>query len=68
MGEWDHAEAKALMQQAERASLDAGIALGGALVPGDSAAQAFARGYRFATVGGDVGMLRQAAARALSGT
>ena len=68
MGEWEHAEAKALLAEAERATLESGIALGGALVPGDTAAQAFARGYRFATVGSDVGMLRQAAAAALSGT
>ncbi|HYC38594.1 MAG TPA: aldolase/citrate lyase family protein [Usitatibacter sp.] len=68
MGEWQHAEVKALMQEAERAVLASGMALGGALVPGDTASAAFARGYRFATVGSDVGMLRQAAAAALAGS
>lgn len=62
MGAWGDPEAIALMKDAEAAVLGSGVALGGALVPGDTFAAAQARGYRFVTVGNDVGMLRDAAA------
>lgn len=68
MGEWKHPDSIALMAQAERAVLASGVALGGALVPGDTAKAAIARGYRFVTVGSDVTMLRQAAAACLADT
>lgn len=68
MGDWEDPSVVALMEEAEMAVRASGVALGGALVPGDSAAAAFARGYRFVTVGSDVGMLRQAAARCLQGS
>lgn len=61
MGCYDDPEVVALMREAESTILAGGLALGGALVPGDSARSAFARGYRLATVGNDVSMLRQAA-------
>lgn len=63
MGQWDDPGVQSLIAQAEAATLASGLALGGALVPGDSARAAFARGHRFITVGSDVGMLRQAAAQ-----
>ena len=68
MGEWKHPESIALMEQAERAIVASGVPLAGALVPGDDAKAAFARGYRFVTVGSDVTMLRQGAAASLAGT
>lgn len=68
MGEWNDPEMSALLREAEAAVVSSGLALGGALVPGDTATRCFARGYRFATVGSDVGMLRQGAARCLQGT
>lgn len=61
MGQWRDPEVGALMRAAEESARSSGVMLGGALVPGDSARAAFARGYRFVTVGNDVGMLRQAA-------
>lgn len=67
LGAWDDPTVVALMARAEKSVIESGIALGGALVPGDTAERAFARGYRFATVGNDVGMLRQAAASSLRG-
>jgi 4-hydroxy-2-oxoheptanedioate aldolase len=68
MGAWDDPKVAALLREAETAVVSSGLALGGALVPGDTAERCFARGYRFATVGSDVGMLRQGAARCLQGT
>jgi 4-hydroxy-2-oxoheptanedioate aldolase len=68
MGQWSDPQAAALLREAESAAIAHGIMLGGALVPGDSAARCFSRGYRFATVGSDVGMLRQAAAQCLRGS
>lgn len=62
MGLWSDPEVLALMREAESATLATGLALGGALMPGETAQQCFARGYRFVTVGNDVGMLRHAAA------
>lgn len=61
MGRYEDPDVLALMHEAESATLAGGLLLGGALVPGDSARAAFGRGYRFATVGNDVSMLRQAA-------
>lgn len=68
MGEWKHPESIALLEEAERAVRASGVALGGALVPGDSARAAIARGYRFVTVGSDVTMLRQGASACLAGS
>lgn len=65
MGHWEHPEVAALLRHAESEVIASGVALGGALVPGDRAPAAFARGYRFATVGSDVVMLRAGASRAL---
>ncbi|MFT3816467.1 MAG: aldolase/citrate lyase family protein [Rubrivivax sp.] len=62
MGRWNDPEVESLLRDAEAAVLASGLALGGALVPGDTARAAFARGHRFVTVGSDAGMLRQAAA------
>lgn len=64
MGNYEDPEVVALMREAERATVAGGLRLGGALVPGDSAREAFARGFSFATVGSDVGMLRDAAVSA----
>jgi 2-keto-3-deoxy-L-rhamnonate aldolase RhmA len=61
MGQWNDPEVVSLLADAEAATLASGMALGGALVPGDTPRAAFARGHRFVTVGSDVGMLRQAA-------
>lgn len=68
MGAWDDPAVVALLARAERAVLDGGLALGGALVPGDTARRAFERGYRFVTTGSDVTMLRQGAALCLQET
>jgi 4-hydroxy-2-oxoheptanedioate aldolase len=62
MGQWHEPEVRSLMGEAEARVLASGLALGGALVPGDTFAAARSRGYLFVTVGNDVGMLRQAAA------
>jgi 2-keto-3-deoxy-L-rhamnonate aldolase RhmA len=64
MGSYDDPDVVALMREAEKATVASGLLLGGALVPGDSAREAFARGYHFATVGNDVSMLRHAAVAA----
>ena len=64
MGQWQNAAAIALLREAEQATLSSGVALGGATIPGESAADCFGRGYRFVTVGSDVGMLRDAAVKA----
>lgn len=61
MGRYDDPAVIALMREGEKATLAGGLRLGGALVPGDSARDAFARGYSLATVGNDVSMLRHAA-------
>jgi len=68
MGAWEDPDVVALLARAERAVLDGGLALGGALVPGDTARRAFERGYRFVTTGSDVTMLRQGAALCLQET
>jgi 2-keto-3-deoxy-L-rhamnonate aldolase RhmA len=68
MAQWHDPAVRALLAQAEAAALASGMALGGALVPGDTATAAFVRGHRFVTVGSDVGMLRQAAAQLLQQT
>lgn len=68
MGAWGDPAVVALVAEAERAALASGVALAGALVPGDTAGRAFERGYRFVTVGSDVGMLRNAASQALRET
>jgi 4-hydroxy-2-oxoheptanedioate aldolase len=68
MGAWEDPAVVALMEEAERSVLAGGLALGGALVPGDTAPRAFARGYRFVTAGSDVGMLRRGAELCLQKT
>lgn len=68
MGAWEDPAVVGLLARAERAVLDGGLALGGALVPGDTARRAFERGYRFVTTGSDVTMLRQGAALCLRET
>ena len=65
MGQWDAPEVQALTREAESAALANGRLLGGALVPGETAVDCFARGYRFVTVGSDVGILREGALRSL---
>lgn len=67
MGAWDDPAFVALMTRAERAILEGGPTLAGALVPGDTAQRAFERGYRFVTTGSDVSMLRMGAAQCLPG-
>lgn len=68
MGAWEDPAVVGLLARAERAVLDGGLVLGGALVPGDTAGRAFERGYRFVTTGSDVAMLRQGAALGLQET
>ena len=65
MGQWSAPDVRALTQEAESAALANRRLLGGALVPGETAADCFARGYRFVTVGSDVGILREGAFRSL---
>lgn len=65
MGLFSDPDLKALLQQAESAALASGMLLGGAIIPGDKAADYFQRGYRFLTVGSDVVMLREGAVRSL---
>ena len=66
MGEWEHPEMRALLRRAEQAAMQTGLPTGTALIPGESAADCFARGLRFATVGSDAGVLRQGAASLLA--
>lgn len=47
-----------LLDEAERRTREAGIALGGASMPGHDAAALFGRDYRFVTTASDVGLLR----------
>jgi len=61
MGQWSDPEVLGLLRKAESATLASCMRLGGATIPGESAAECFARGYSFVTVGSDVGMLRQGA-------
>lgn len=49
-----------LLDEAERRTREAGMALGGATIPGLDAAALFGRGYRFVTTASDVGLLRDA--------
>lgn len=49
-----------LLDEAERRTREAGIALGGATIPGHDAAALFDRGYHFVTAASDVGLLRDA--------
>lgn len=65
MGLLDDPAVTAMIRQAEASALEHGIMLGGAMVPGETAADCFRRGYRFLTVGNDVSMLRSAAALSL---
>ncbi|HEY1230701.1 MAG TPA: aldolase/citrate lyase family protein [Ramlibacter sp.] len=66
MARYDDPVVAALLRQAETGIPAAACLLGGALVPGDSAGAAFERGYRFVTVGSDVGMLRSGALASLA--
>lgn len=67
MGQYRDEEVAALMKKAEQGALASGKLLGGAMVPGERASDCFARGFRFVTVGSDVGLLRAGAASALLG-
>lgn len=57
----NHRVVQAAISEVERQVLARGILLGGALRPGETAADAFARGYSFVTVGCDSAFLRQGA-------
>lgn len=60
MGRYDAPAFAELLDEAERRIREAGLALGGATMPGSDAAALFARGYQFVTVASDVGLLRDA--------
>lgn len=65
MGLLNDATVTQLLRHAEQATTSGGLLLGGAMVPGESASDCFGRGYRFVTVGSDVGMLHRGAAHSL---
>ncbi|RJG14872.1 HpcH/HpaI aldolase family protein [Massilia cavernae] len=67
MGMLDDPAVIGALREAESAILGHGVMLGGAALPAESAADCFARGYRFVTSGSDVGMLHAGAARLLAG-
>lgn len=58
MGRFEDPAFVELLEEAERRTLEAGLILGGAAMPGHDAAALFARGYRFVTVTSDVALLR----------
>jgi len=60
-GAYAGAPYRGLLADIERRAAAAGLVLGTATIPGESAAGCFARGYRFVTNASDVGLLRQAA-------
>ncbi|MFV3131103.1 HpcH/HpaI aldolase family protein [Niveispirillum sp. KHB5.9] len=66
-GQYDAPAFRDILQAAERRILEAGLALGGTILPGLPAAAMFARGYGFVTVGADVTFLRRGATLALDG-
>lgn len=57
----NHRVVQAAIAEVEQLALARGVLLGGALRPGETPADAFARGYSFVTVGCDSAFLRQAA-------
>lgn len=58
MGRYAEPQFVELLDEAERRTREAGIALGGATLPGHDAAALFDRGYSFVTTASDVGLLR----------
>ncbi|MCY1552645.1 2-dehydro-3,6-dideoxy-6-sulfogluconate aldolase [compost metagenome] len=60
-GDLTHPDLRAAITSAERAILQSGAMLSGALLPGDTPSAAFARGYRLVTGASDVGLLLGAA-------
>ncbi|PTQ13231.1 4-hydroxy-2-oxovalerate aldolase [Sphingomonas oleivorans] len=58
MGRYTESAFVELLDEAERRTREAGIALGGAALPGHDAAALFDRGYAFVTAASDVGLLR----------
>lgn len=64
-GNYDAPAFRELLAQAEGVILASNVILGGTVLPGLPAEALFARGYRFVTVGSDVGFLRQSACAAL---
>jgi 2-keto-3-deoxy-L-rhamnonate aldolase RhmA len=65
-GDLGSGELKSAIGQFEQAVLASGAMLGGALVPGDTPQQAYARGYRLVTGASDVGLLLNAARAAVA--
>lgn len=58
-GRYDAPEFLELWHEGERRCIEGGLALGGTLLPGHGVEQLAGRGYRFITVGADVGFLRR---------
>ena len=66
MSRYEDPEFKELMREAERRTLEGGKWLGGGLLPGETPAQLFDRGYKFVTNSSDLVLLRSAAVKAAS--
>ena len=64
-GRYDAPEFLELWHEGERRCREAGLALGGTVLPGHGAARLAARGYGLVTLGADVGFLRAGTAHAL---
>jgi len=64
-GQYDSPAFRDILAEAERRILEAGLALGGTILPGLSADALYARGYGFVTLGADVTFLRRGAQIAL---
>ena len=60
-GDYNNPAFRELLCEFERRTLEAGFLLGGTTLPGIGAEALFARGYSFASVASDVGLLRDAA-------
>ena len=67
MGLLNHEDVTGLLRRAEQSTTHCGLLLGGAMVPEESAHDCFQRGYRFVTVGSDVGMLLAGARSSMHG-
>lgn len=61
LGRFEDPEVRSLVEQAERAVRDAGVAMGSTIYPGRTAAETIARGHRLLLAGSDVGLLGRAA-------
>jgi 4-hydroxy-2-oxoheptanedioate aldolase len=64
-GQYDAPAFRDMLDAAERRILEAGLILGGTILPGMPAPALFQRGYGFVTVGADVTFLRRGAGLAL---